>query len=59
MSLFGSKDNEQSATVEQLLAEAASDYAQHNSPETQAAAREQSGQTRTTGNANGGSRWGR
>lgn len=59
MSLFGSRETEQPTEAQQLLTEAASDYAQHNSAETQAAAREQSGQTRTTGNANGGSRWGR
>ncbi|WNI15728.1 hypothetical protein [Actinacidiphila sp. ITFR-21] len=58
MSLFGSRGTEQT-TTEELLAEARDDYARHNSPDTRAAAREASGQTRTTGNANGGSRWGR
>jgi len=59
VSLFGSRGTEQPQTAEELLAEARDDYAQHNAPATQAVAREQSGQTRTTGNANGGSRWGR
>jgi hypothetical protein len=59
VSLFRSRDAEQTDTVEKLLADAARDYREHNDPATQAAAREQSGQTRTTGNANGGSRWGR
>ena len=59
MSLFSSRRDEQPSTAQELLADAARDYQQHNSADTQAAAREQSGQTRTTGNANGGSRWGR
>lgn len=59
MSLFRSRDNEQPETVEQLHADAARDYREHNSADTQAAAREQSGQTRTNGNAAGGFRWGR
>lgn len=52
------RNSAQSPTVEQLHADARRDYQQHNSPETQAAAREQSGQARTDGNAAGGS-WGR
>ncbi|WP_431771921.1 hypothetical protein [Streptomyces cucumeris] len=52
------RNSAQSPTVEQLHADARRDYQQHNSPETQAAAREQSGQVRTDGNAAGGS-WGR
>jgi hypothetical protein len=62
MSLFGSRDTaqpQQPETAAELLAAAQQDYAQHNSAATQAAAREQSGQTRTNGNATGGSRWGR
>lgn len=58
VSIFSSRSNEQSSTVEQLHADARRDYQQHNSPETQAAAREQSGQARTDGNAAAGS-WGR
>ncbi len=50
--------SEHSPTVAQMHADARRDYQQHNSPETQAAAREQSGQARTDGNAAGGS-WGR
>ncbi|MFE2440936.1 hypothetical protein ACFXDF_02490 [Streptomyces sp. NPDC059426] len=50
--------SQQSPSVAQMQADARRDYQQHNSPETQAAAREQSGQTRTDGNAAGGS-WGR
>ncbi|WP_335982459.1 hypothetical protein [Streptomyces sp. CA2R106] len=61
MSLFRSGDTDQTQPdpVAELLAQAREDYAQHNSPATQAAAREQSGQTRTNGNAAGGGRWGR
>ncbi|MDP9608860.1 hypothetical protein JOF35_001137 [Streptomyces demainii] len=58
MSIFRSNSDAQSSTVAELHAQARRDYEQHNSPETQAAAREQSGQARTDGNAAGGS-WGR
>ncbi|MGP3985095.1 hypothetical protein [Streptomyces sp. KR80] len=40
-----------------LHKQAAEDYRQHHSPQTQAAAREQSGQARTNGNAAAGA-WG-
>ena len=61
MSLFGSRNSEQTdtGTVQELHADAARDYQEHNSDATQAAAREQSGQTRANGNAAGGFRWGR
>jgi len=59
MSLFGSRKDEQPSTTQELLADAARDYRQHNSADTQAADREQSGQAQTSGNAAGGFRWGR
>lgn len=58
VSIFRSSNNSQSETVAELHAQARRDYQQHNSAATQAAAREQSGQARTNGNAAGGS-WGR
>jgi len=62
LSIFRPREVEQSpepATASELLAAAGADYANHNSASTQADARERSGQVRATGNANGGSRWGR
>lgn len=56
-SILNSRSDTQSSTVAQLHADARRDYQQHNSAENQAAAREQSGQARTHGNASGGS-WG-
>lgn len=59
VSLFRSRSSEQTETVQELHADAARDYQEHNSAGTQAAARVQSGQTRANGNAAGGFRWGR
>lgn len=51
MSIFRSRSNAQSSEVEQLHAQAREDYRTHNSPESQAAAREQAGHARSQGNA--------
>jgi hypothetical protein len=57
VSIFRSRsDSQTSREVERLHAEAREDYRQHNSPENQAAVREQSGFARTHGNA-AGSAW--
>ncbi|MFE6689728.1 hypothetical protein ACFVFQ_25030 [Streptomyces sp. NPDC057743] len=54
MSILRSRGDAQSDEVKDLHAEAREDYRTHNSPETRAAAREQSGHARTHGNAAGG-----
>ncbi|MFI9203904.1 hypothetical protein [Streptomyces sp. NPDC053048] len=59
VSIFGSHSDAQSPEVEELLAQAREDYRRHNSPETRGAAREQSGQARTNGNAAAGGWHGR
>ncbi|WP_329151159.1 hypothetical protein OIU91_28160 [Streptomyces sp. NBC_01456] len=46
-----SRSDAQSSTVEQLHAQAREDYRTHNSPENQAAAREQAGHAHSHGNA--------
>ncbi len=55
MSIFGSHSDAQSPEVTALQTQAREDYQRHNDPETRGAAREQSGQARTNGNAAGGS----
>ncbi|MFG2826356.1 hypothetical protein ACGFWI_02565 [Streptomyces sp. NPDC048434] len=59
VSLFRSRSDAQSSEVDRLHAEAGEDYRVHSSPESQAAAREQSGQARTNGNAAAGAWRGR
>ncbi|MFE6686592.1 hypothetical protein ACFVFQ_08940 [Streptomyces sp. NPDC057743] len=54
MSILRSRGEAQSSEVKDLQAKAREDYRTHNSPETRAAAREQSGHARTRGNAAGG-----
>lgn len=54
VSVSGSRNGAQSTEVEQLQAEAREAYARHNSPETQAAARDQRAHAQISGNAAAG-----